>query len=107
MQREPFKARGPAPRGERVRLHAIPLIALAALAAGDAPAQFSMNAQAIVSAGGTIRSAGGCYALAATVGEPAGGRIAGGAFAIDAGFQAGPGRVRGDQLFHGGFQECT
>ena len=99
MQREPFKARGPAPRGERVRLHAIPLIALAALAAGEAPAQFSMNAHAIV-------SAGGCYAVAATVGEPAGGRIAGGAFAIDAGFQAGPGRVRGDQLFRGGFQEC-
>lgn len=107
MKREPFKTRGPAPRGGRVRLHGISLIALAALAASDAPAQFSIDAHVIASGGGTTLSAGGCYALAATFGEPAGGRTAAGTFAVDAGFQAGPGRVRGDRMFRGDFEVCT
>lgn len=103
-----FKACGAAPRDGVLRHRAVQLCAAAALfGAGVVSAQMAITAHAIAGGGGTARSAGGCYSLDATLGEPTGGRSSGGAFAIDAGFWAGPGSVRRDQLFRGGFQGCN
>ena len=108
MNRGNFKARGLGPRDGIVWRRAVQLCAVAALfGAGVVPAQIAITAHAIAGGGGSARSVGGCYALDATLGEPAGGRSSGGVFAIDAGFWAGPGNVRRDQLFRGGFQGCN
>lgn len=108
MNRRNFTARGDTLRVGLVRRRAMQLCAAAALlGAGVVSAQMAITAHAIAGGGGTVRSAGGCYVLNATLGEPAVGRSSGGAFAISAGFQAGPGNVRRDQLFRGGFQECN
>ena len=108
MNRRDFKARGLAPRGGGLRRRAVQWCALAALfGAGIAPAQIQIAAQAIAGGGGTIRSNGGCYVLESTLGEPAGGRASGGAFAVTAGFWAGPGSARRDTVFHNGFQGCN
>lgn len=81
-------------------------IATAVLVAGSAYAQSLITASVIASGGGRSQSPGACYALDATLGEPAGGRSTGGAFALATGYQAGAGGYRRDQLFRNGFQEC-
>jgi hypothetical protein len=101
-----LETRGNAPRGGFLWPGAVLAVAAVTLA-GNAAAQFAINAHVIAGGGGTIRSAGGCREVTSIFGEPGGGRMTGGAFALDAGFQAGPGKVRSDRMFHGDFEVCS
>ena len=61
-----------------------------------------------VIAGGGISSAdGGCFSLAATIGQPLVGRVSGGDFVVTAGFWTTP--HVSDEIFENGFQNevCT
>ena len=97
------------PSRTRKRVLTLPVVrsVLAAgvlLLATDAGSQ-QITAQEIVS-GGASRSAGGCLALRATLGEAVVGRASGGDYAVTAGFIAATAATPRDAIFHDGFQEC-
>ncbi len=75
------------------------------LFAAEAGSQ-QITAQAIVSGGGVSRSAGGCRALAASLGEAVVGRVSGGDYTVTAGFTAATAATPRDAVFHDGFQVC-
>ena len=79
-----------------------------ALLVGAAPAlaQIALQGQVITGGGGRSLSPAGCYRLDGSLGEPAAGRQSGAAFAVEAGYWAGPGAHRSDALFRHGFEEC-
>jgi len=81
------------------------LLATAVLAAPALAQQISSHV--IAAGGGTSRSPGGCRVLEGSLGQPAIGNASGGAFTLQAGYWAGPGRQRRDSVFSGDFEECN
>jgi hypothetical protein len=82
------------------------IVLAGAVLTGPALAQ-QISSHVIAAGGGTSRSPGGCRVLEGSVGEPAVGLASGGAFALQAGYWAGPGSQRRDSVFSGDFEECN
>ena len=77
---------------------------LAAAHAADSP--FVVPTHAIVS-GSSVTVGNSCSRLTATIGLPAPGYSAGGAFTLKVGFQAGLAPRAGDTIFFSGLEECV
>jgi len=89
--------------GPRARFQ-LALSLLLAISAHGAAAPV-ITASTIAGGGGRSVSAGQCFALDATAGEPAAGSSMGGSFILDAGFL--PGNGDRESIFHYGFEACT
>jgi hypothetical protein len=82
------------------------LVLVGLLLAGTALAQ-QISSHLIASGGGTSRSVGGCRVLEGSVGQPVIGTSSGGQFRVQAGYWAGAGSQRRDNVFSGSFEECN
>jgi hypothetical protein len=81
-------------------------MAILLLATLPASAQIAISGSVLAGGGGRSESAGHCFRVDGTLGQPVAGAISAGTFAITAGYWArvdGQGR---DSLFNTGFEEC-
>jgi hypothetical protein len=76
------------------------------LAATAQAADFAIEASLVAAGGGHSRSAGGCLAIDASIGQHTVGESAGGAFSVRAGFWPALADDATDSLFHNAFEEC-
>lgn len=82
------------------------LIGVSGLLCASAQASFTFDAH-VVAAGASVQATNACFRLAATVGEPADGAMAGGTFALNAGFRAVVASTApGEEIFFNGFEAC-
>ena len=66
---------------------------------------YSLGGYVISAGGGHSASAGGCYAIDQTIGQPFASSTSGGHYAIVSGFL--PGHVDNNSIFNGSFEVCS
>ena len=98
-----YRRRAGRPTRRRLALCAGLVLVLAATAQA---ADFAIEASLIAGGGGHSRSAGGCLAVDASIGQHTVGESTGGAFSVRAGFWPALADRPTDSLFHNAFEEC-
>ncbi|MEO8672346.1 MAG: hypothetical protein ABI411_13605 [Tahibacter sp.] len=88
------------------RSASVAILGALSLLIAQAGAQVAIDGHVIAGGGGSSKSAGGCLALDATVGESVVGISSAGSFSLSAGYWAGTGSLPRDSVFNNGFQGC-